>query len=77
MAAEQSESSTEDRARTAGRGGVAVLGAKLFFLVVGFVQLPLLRLVVGLTDFGALAQAILVVSNMVNNVVVTSGTWWA
>ena len=33
-----------DRAKTAGRGGVAVLGAKLFFLVVGFVQQPLLRL---------------------------------
>jgi stage V sporulation protein B len=60
-------------ARTAGRGGVAVLGAKLFFLVVGFVQQPLLRRVVGLNDFGALAQA-MIVSNVVNNVVVTSGT---
>jgi stage V sporulation protein B len=65
--------STEDRARTAGRGGVAVLGAKLFFLVVGFVQQPLLRLAVGLSDFGGLAQA-LVVANVVNNVVVSSGT---
>jgi stage V sporulation protein B len=63
----------DDAARTAGRGGVAVLGAKLFFLVVGFVQQPLLRLAVGLNDFGALAQA-LVVANTVNNVVVTSGT---
>jgi stage V sporulation protein B len=63
----------EDAARTAGRGGLAVLGAKLFFLVVGFVQQPLLRLAVGLNDFGALAQA-LVVANTVNNVVVTSGT---
>ena len=60
-------------ARAAGRGGGAVLGAKLFFLVVGFAQQPLLRLVVGLNDFGALAQA-LVVSNVVNNVVVSSGT---
>jgi stage V sporulation protein B len=64
---------TADTARTAGRGGVAVLGAKLFFLLVGFAQQPLLRLVVGLTDFGALAQA-LAYSNVVNNVVVTSGT---
>jgi stage V sporulation protein B len=67
----------EDRpgsdARTAGRGGIAVLGAKLFFLVVGFVQQPLLRLAVGLNDFGGLAQA-LVVSNTVNNVVVQAGT---
>jgi stage V sporulation protein B len=65
--------STTSDARTAGRGGVAVLGAKLFFLVVGFVQQPLLRRVVGLSDFGALAQA-MIVSNVVNNVVVTSGT---
>jgi stage V sporulation protein B len=50
-----------------------VLGAKLFFLVVGFVQQPLLRLAVGLNDFGGLAQA-LVVANTVNNVVVSSGT---
>jgi stage V sporulation protein B len=63
----------DNRARTAGRGGVAVLGAKLFFLVTGFVQQPLLRLAVGLNDFGALAQA-LVVANTVNNVVVQTGT---
>jgi stage V sporulation protein B len=63
----------EDAARTAGRGGIAVLGAKLFFLVVGFVQQPLLRLAVGLNDFGGLAQA-LVVANTVNNVVITSAT---
>ncbi|MGA2448660.1 MAG: lipopolysaccharide biosynthesis protein [Polyangiaceae bacterium] len=59
--------------RSAGRGGLAVLGAKVFFLLVGFAQQPLLRLVVGLHDFGALAQA-LVVANTVNNVVVASAT---
>src|SRR5579864_8867882 len=64
---------SSDAARTAGRGGIAVLGAKVFFLVVGFVQQPLLRLAVGLSDFGALAQA-LVVANTVNNVVIASGT---
>ncbi|HXN32863.1 MAG TPA: oligosaccharide flippase family protein [Polyangiaceae bacterium] len=63
----------ESAARTAGRGGVAVLGAKLFFLVAGFVQQPLLRLAVGLNDFGGLAQA-MVVANVVNNVVTASGT---
>ncbi len=62
-----------DRAKTAGRGGVAVLGAKLFFLVVGFAQQPLLRLAVGLGNFGGLAQA-MAVSNVVNNVVISSGT---
>jgi len=50
-----------------------VLGAKLFFLVAGFVQQPLLRLAVGLNDFGGLAQA-MVVANVVNNVVISSGT---
>jgi stage V sporulation protein B len=62
-----------DSAREAGRGGIAVLGAKLFFLVVGFAQQPLLRLAVGLSDFGGLALA-RVVANTVNNVVVASGT---
>lgn len=62
-----------DAARTAGRGGVAVLGAKVFFLVVGFIQQPLIRLAVGLNDFGALAQAF-ALANTVNNVVVSGGT---
>jgi stage V sporulation protein B len=66
-------SAGNDRAKTAGRGGIAVLGAKLFFLVVGFAQQPLLRLAVGLTDFGGLAQAY-VVALTVNNLVVSSGT---
>ncbi len=52
---------------------MAILGAKLFFLVAGFVQQPLLRIAVGLNDFGGLAQA-LIVANTVNNVVVASGT---
>lgn len=68
-----SQVAVRDVARAAGRGGIAVLGAKVFFLVVGFVQQPLLRLAVGLSDFGGLAQA-MVVANVVNNVVITSGT---
>jgi stage V sporulation protein B len=72
-ASAEAREGARDAARTAGRGGVAVLGAKLFFLVAGFVQQPLLRLAVGLHDFGGLAQA-LVVANTVNNVVVASGT---
>ncbi len=70
--AEVSGSAGSD-ARTAGRGGVAVLGAKLFFLVVGFVQQPLLRWAVGLNDFGAIAQ-VNVVSNWMNTVVISGGT---
>ena len=62
-----------DVARAAGRGGIAVLGAKVFFLVVGFIQQPLLRLAVGLSDFGGFAQA-MVLANIVNNVVIASGT---
>ena len=73
MEREEAGPGAGDRARTAGRGGVAVLGAKLFFLVVGFIQQPLLRLAIGLNDFGGLAQ-VLAFSNMVNNVVVSSGT---
>ncbi len=72
-ATEPETAAPTDAARTAGRGGVAVLGAKVFFLVVGFVQQPLLRLAVGLSDFGGLAQA-MVVANVVNNVVISSGT---
>jgi stage V sporulation protein B len=52
---------------------MAVLGAKVFFLITGFVQQPLLRRAVGLNDFGALAQA-LALANTVNNVVVSAGT---
>jgi len=62
-----------DRAKTAGRGGIAVLGAKLFFLVVGFIQVPLLRHVVGLASYGSFAQA-QVIANPVNNIVITSCT---
>ena len=50
-----------------------MLGAKLFFLVVGFVQQPLLRLAVGLADFGGLAQA-RAVANIVNNIIIQTGT---
>jgi stage V sporulation protein B len=67
------ETSAESTARVAGRGGVAVLGAKVFFLVAGFVQLPLLRKAIGLGDFGGLAQA-MVVATVVNNTIITAGT---
>jgi stage V sporulation protein B len=60
-------------ARAAGRGGVAVLGAKVFFILVGFVQQPALKLLIGLAEYGALAR-VLAVANVVNSVVLTSST---
>jgi stage V sporulation protein B len=60
-------------ARTAGRGGLAVLTAKVFFIATGFVQQPLLQRAIGLADYGLLSR-VLAVSNVFNNVVVSSST---
>jgi stage V sporulation protein B len=62
-----------DQARKAGRGGLAVLGAKLFFIATGLVQQALLPRAIGLADYGALSR-VLAVSNVFNNVVVASST---
>ncbi len=64
---------TPDRARTAGRGGLAVLGAKVFFIATGLLQQALLPRAIGLADYGALSR-VLAVSNVFNNVVVSSST---
>src|SRR4051794_24813238 len=62
-----------DQARTAGRGGLAVLVAKVFFILTGLVQQALLPRAIGLADYGALSR-VLAVSNVFNNVVVSSST---
>ena len=62
-----------DQARTAGRGGLAVLGAKIFFILTGLLQQALLPRAIGLADYGALSR-VLAVSNVFNNVVVASST---
>jgi stage V sporulation protein B len=62
-----------DQAQRAGRGGLAVLAAKVFFIITGFVQQPLLRVAIGQADYGALSR-VLAVSNVLNNVVVSSST---
>ncbi|CAN5917669.1 hypothetical protein BH11MYX4_BH11MYX4_13490 [soil metagenome] len=62
-----------DQARTAGRGGLAVLVAKVFFILTGLVQQALLPRAIGLADYGALSR-VLAVSNVFNNVVVASST---
>lgn len=62
-----------DESRNAGRGGIFVLGAKLYFIVTGFIQQPLLNAVIGDADYGALSR-VLAPSNVVNNVIVASST---
>jgi stage V sporulation protein B len=63
----------ESRAQSAGRGGIAVLGAKVFFIFTGLAQQTLLPRAIGLAGYGALAR-VLALSNILNNVVVASST---
>jgi len=60
-------------ARNAGRGGLAVLGAKVFFVMSGLVQQTVLPRAIGLSGYGALAR-VLALANILNNVVVSSST---
>lgn len=62
-----------DAARTAGRGGVAVLGAKAFFILAGLVQQALLPRVIGIAGYGALSR-VSAVANVLNNVLIASAT---
>ena len=57
----------------AGRGGLAVLVAKVFFIVTGLVQQALLPRAIGRADYGALAR-VLAVANVFNNVIVSGST---
>lgn len=60
-----------DAARTAGIGGIAVLAAKVFFILSGLVQQTLLPRLIGLDGYGALAR-VFAVTNIANNVVVSA-----
>ncbi len=62
-----------DQAQRAGRGGLAVLVAKVYFIATGLLQQAVLPRVIGLADYGALSR-VLAVSNVFNNVVVSSST---
>ncbi len=62
-----------EQARAAGRGGLAVLVAKVFFIVTGLVQQALLPRAIGQADYGALAR-VFAASNVANNVLVASST---
>lgn len=64
----------DEIAARAGKGGVAVLGAKIYFILAGFIQQPLLKWAIGLAAYGALSGRILGVANIVNNVVVSAST---
>ncbi len=59
------------QAQEAGRGGVAVLGAKVFFIFSGLIQQTLLPRAIGVAAFGVLAR-VLAVASVVNNVMVSS-----
>jgi stage V sporulation protein B len=63
----------ESAARNAGRGGLAVLGAQVFFVISGLVQQTVLPRVIGLAGYGALAR-VLALANIPNNVIVASST---
>jgi stage V sporulation protein B len=61
-----------DVARTAGRGGLAIAGAKVSFILFGFVQQLLLPILIGVDGYGAVAVVFAAVS-VVNNVIVATG----
>ncbi|MBX3206949.1 MAG: oligosaccharide flippase family protein [Labilithrix sp.] len=63
----------DDEQKRAGRGGLAVLAAKVFFILTGLVQQALLPRAIGRADYGALAR-VFAVSNVFNNVIVASST---
>jgi stage V sporulation protein B len=60
-----------DEARGAGRGGIAVAGAKVWFILVGVVQQTVLPRIIGMEGYGAFST-VLAISNIPNNVVTTS-----
>jgi stage V sporulation protein B len=66
-----SEPRSPDEARGAGRGGIAVAGAKIWFILVGVVQQTVLPRIIGMDGYGAFS-IVQGISNIPNNVVTTS-----
>lgn len=62
----------DEAVRSAGRGGLALLGAKLYFMVIGLVQQIALKAVLGLSGYGAYSTAQSIASITYNPVVQTS-----
>lgn len=61
-----------DVTRTAGRGGLAVAFAKIYFILVGLVQQVILPRVLGLDGYGALSSVLSISSIAYNPIVSTS-----
>jgi stage V sporulation protein B len=67
-----SDAAKADVARSAGRGGLAVAFAKMYFIVVGLVQQVALKAVLGLDGYGALSSVLSIASITYNPIVSTS-----
>ena len=61
----------QEEQKRAGRGGLAMLVANIYFLLTGLAQQALLPLAIGVADWGASAR-VFAVSNVFNNVIVSS-----
>jgi stage V sporulation protein B len=61
-----------DTARQAGRGGLAIAGAKLYFIVMGLAQQIALKHLLGLGGYGALGRVQSVASIVYNPIIATS-----
>jgi stage V sporulation protein B len=64
--------SEADQTRSAGRGGLAVTGAKVYFILLGLVQQILLPRVLGLNGYGALSRVLSLASITYNPITTTS-----
>lgn len=69
---EQDAVSKQDAARTTGRGGLAVTGAKIYFIGLGLVQQIALPRVLGLDGYGALSRILSIASITYNPVTTMS-----
>jgi stage V sporulation protein B len=63
---------SEDVSRQAGRGGIAVAGAKIYFILAGLIQQFALPRVLGLDGYGALSSALSIAGITYNPIVTTS-----
>ncbi len=61
----------QEEQKQAGRGGLVMLAANIYFLLTGMAQQALLPLAIGVADYGALAR-VFAVSNVFNNVIISS-----
>jgi stage V sporulation protein B len=59
-------------ARSAGRGGIAIAGAKIYFILVGLVQQVALKHILGLQSYGALGRVQSIASVVYNPIVSTA-----